>query len=358
MEKRTAAFLFQITLRNSFMRDTITSRFIILISSIVFPSLIFLAAFFFLPGWNVAEEGVTEDKIIVRRGTSLRSIIASIADKQGIRHERPLLVTAGLFPELRQIKPGRYVIPPGLSNYRLLSYLHHHPQDEERVLIPEGLRKERIADIMASRLDIDSLSFMNSSTDKALLEELGISADSFEGYYFPGTYNFPWASTSEEIIRFLVGRFRSFYSDSLRAIAAEKGFNELELLTLASIVEAETPLNEEKPLVAGVYLNRLKKNMKLQADPTVQYALGGKPDRLLYKDLAVDSPYNTYKYKGLPPAPICSPGALSIMAVLEPVKTGYLYFVATGTGGHYFAKTASEHVKNVKKYRANRRRTE
>ena len=95
--------------------------------------------------------------------------------------------------------------------------------------------------------------------------------------------------------------------------------------------------------------------MKLQADPTVQYAIGGKPGRLLYKDLAVDSPYNTYTYKGLPPAPICSPGALSIMAVLEPAKTGYLYFVATGNGGHYFAKTAKEHAKNVKKYRDSRR---
>ncbi len=337
------------------MRDTITSRFFFLISSIAIPSLIFLAAFLFLPGWNVAEEGVPQDKIVVRKGASLRSIITSIADKQGIRHERPLLISAGLFPELGQIKPGRYAIPPGLSNYGLLSYLHHHPQDEERILIPEGLRQERIAGIIASQLDIDSLSFTNSSGDKALLDELGIEADSFEGYYFPGTYNFPWASSSEEVIRFLVGRFRAFYTDSLKAIAAERGFDELELLTLASIVEAETPLDEEKPLIAGVYLNRLEKNMKLQADPTVQYALGGKPGRILYKDLAVDSPYNTYKYKGLPPAPICSPGALSIMAVLEPAKTGYLYFVATGNGGHYFAKTAKEHAKNVKKYRDSRR---
>lgn len=337
------------------MRDTITNRFFFLISSIAIPSLIFLAAFLFLPGWNVAEEGVPQDKIVVRKGASLRSIITSIADKQGIRHERPLLISAGLFPELGQIKPGRYAIPPGLSNYGLLSYLHHHPQDEERILIPEGLRQERIAGIIASQLDIDSLSFTNSSGDKALLDELGIKADSFEGYYFPGTYNFPWASSSEEVIRFLVGRFRAFYTDSLQAIAAERGFDELELLTLASIVEAETPLDEEKPLIAGVYLNRLEKNMKLQADPTVQYALGGKPGRLLYKDLAVDSPYNTYKYKGLPPAPICSPGALSIMAVLEPAKTGYLYFVATGNGGHYFAKTAKEHAKNVRKYRDSRR---
>lgn len=337
------------------MHDTITSRFFILFSSIFIPSLIFLAAFFFLPGWNVAEKGIQEERIEVRRGATLRSIIHSIFERKGIRHERPLLITAGLFPELRRIKPGRYVIPPGLSNYGLLSYLHRHSQDEERILIPEGLRKERIAVIIAAQLDTDSLSFIQSSTDKALLDELGVEADSFEGYYFPGTYNFPWASTSEEVVRFLVGQFRAFYTDSLQAVAAEKGFDELELLTLASIVEAETPLDEEKPLIAGVYINRLRKNMKLQADPTVQYALGGEPGRLLYRDLAVDSPYNTYKYKGLPPAPICNPGASSIMAVLEPADTGYLYFVATGKGGHYFAKTAGEHVENVKKYRASRR---
>lgn len=338
------------------MRDTFTSRFFIFISSIVIPTLLFLAAFFFLPGWNTPDTEVRQEKkIVVHRGASLRSIIASIADKEVIRHERPLLITAWLFPELRQIKPGRYTIPPGLSNYGLLSYLHNHPQDEERVLIPEGLRTEKIAAIIASRLDIDSLSFMNSSRDKELLEELGIEGSSFEGYSFPGTYNFPWASTSQEVIRFLVGRFRAFYTDSLQAIAAKRDLDELELLTLASIVEAETPLNEEKPLIAGVYLNRLEKNMKLQADPTVQYALDRKPGRLLYKDLAVDSPYNTYKYKGLPPAPICSPGALSIMAVVEPAKTEYLYFVATGKGGHYFAKTAAEHAKNVRKYRTSRR---
>ncbi len=355
MEKRTATDLFQINCRNYFMRDTKASRFLFLASSIIVPSLLFLAAFFFIPGWNMDTNGSPDEKIVVRKGASLRSIIASIHENGRIRHERPLLITAALFPEIKNIKPGRYIIPEGLSNYGLLSYLHRHPQDEERILIPEGLRQEKIAGIIASKLDIDSVSFMSSTADRKLLEELGVRAHSFEGYYFPGTYDFPWASTPTEVIRFLVGRFRGFFTDSLKTIAAEKGFSELELLTLASIVEAETPLDEEKPLIAGVYINRLNKNMKLQADPTVQYALGGKPDRLLYRDLAVDSPYNTYKYKGLPPGPIGSPGALSIMAVLEPAETEYLYFVATGKGGHYFARTIREHAENVKKYRSSRK---
>ncbi|MCW8795935.1 MAG: endolytic transglycosylase MltG [Chlorobium sp.] len=338
------------------MRDTISSRIVILITSIAIPSLVFLAAFFFLPGWNVASEGFAHKKIIIHRGASFRSILTSLQDNRVLRRQRPLIITAAIFPDLRNIKPGRYSIPSGLSNHTLLTYLHNHPQDEERVMIPEGVRKERIAAIVSSHLDIDSLSFINSATDRALLDSLGIQAGSFEGYFFPGTYNFPWASTSEEVIRFLVGRFQAFYHDSLKTVSSLKGLDELALLTLASIVEAETPLDEEKPLIAGVYLNRLRKNMKIQADPTVQYALGGEPRRLLYKDLSIDSPYNTYKYKGLPPAPIGNPGAASIMAVLYPAETDYLYFVATGNGGHNFAKTAGEHAENVKKYRRARQK--
>lgn len=337
------------------MRDSLTSRLLIFASSIFLPSLLFLAAYFHLPGWNTPGAIPPENRMVVHRGASLGSIISSLFHKGAIREERPLLITAGIFPELRNIKPGRYTVPPGLSNYALLAYLHNHPQDEERILIPEGLGQEKIAAIIGSRLDTDSLSFITSSTDRNLLLELGIAADSFEGYFFPGTYNFPWASTPEEVIRFLVGKLRAFLADSLEVTGGEKKFEERALLTLASIVEAETPLDEEKPLIAGVYLNRLKKNMKLQADPTVQYALGKKRGRLLYRDLTVDSPYNTYKYKGLPPGPICNPGASSIMAVLKPADTDYLYFVATGTGGHYFAKTAAGHAKNVKKYRATRR---
>ncbi len=337
------------------MRDTLFSRFFFLISSIAVPSLTFLAAFFFLPGWNVSLEGTVDDRIVVRRGASFRSILSSLHDKRVIVHERPLLLTAWLFPELRNIKPGRYTIPPEHSNVSLLYYLKQHPQDEERVLIPEGIRQEELAAIISSQLDIDSLSFLASTTGSSLLNRLGVRAGSFEGYYFPGTYNFPWASTPEEVIEFLVKRFRSFYTDQLRAKASSLGFDELELLTLASIVEAETPLDEEKPIIASVYLNRLKINMRLQADPTVQYALGQKPRRLLYRDLKVDSPYNTYKHRGLPPAPICNPGAAAIMAVLEPAKTKYLFFVATGKGGHNFAETGREHMKNVRLYRKNRR---
>ncbi|MBF0586089.1 endolytic transglycosylase MltG [Prosthecochloris sp. N3] len=336
------------------MRETVTTRLLVFTASLLIPSLSFLAVFFLAPGWNISTDGLQDTRIAVHRGASFRTIVSTLQQQGIVRHERPLLITAALFPELRNIKPGRYTVPPGMANYTLLEYLRSRPQDEEQVMIPVGVRQERIASIIGRQLDTDSLSVMTRSQDRAFLDTLGITAESFEGYSFPGTYNFPWASTSGEVLQFLAGRFRSFFNDSLQARARELGMSELEILTLASIVEAETPLDREKPLIAGVYHNRLKRNMKLQADPTVQYALGDRRERLLYKDLETDSPYNTYRYRGLPPGPICNPGEASIRAALFPAETRHLYFVATGDGGHYFAETHSEHLRNVRKYRRSR----
>jgi UPF0755 protein len=311
-----------------------------------------LMAFFFLPGINSGTAGGKRLTVTVKRGTGFRKIVDNLHDNGIIRERWQVLVTGALFPELHKIKPGRYHIPYGLSNFGLLHFLHSSPQDEVRIMIPNGIEQRKIARIIASSLDIDSASFMSASNRDALLKKLRIRSENTEGYLFPGTYNFAWASTSEEVIGFLVGQFRNFYSDSLRILAEGKGFEEHELLTIASIVEAETPLDSEKPVIASVYMNRLQKNMKLQADPTVKYALGHDVRRLYFKDLDVDSRYNTYKYKGLPPGPICNPGPASILAVLQPAETDYLYFVATGKGGHYFAATLRQHNENIRKYQS------
>ncbi len=251
----------------------------------------------------------------------VRTIVNELYRNGSISSKWQALLTLRIIPRLHYIKPGRYTIPPGMSNFMLMYYLHSHPQDEVRVTLPEGLDLRAIARILSRKLDIDSTEFMTATSSPALLIKHGITAKNAEGYLLPGTYDFAWASTPEEAAGFLIGRFRHFYTDSLKHMAAERGLNETGLLTLASIVEAETPLDQEKNLVASVYLNRLKKNMRLQADPTVQYALGGAARRLYYKDLAADSPYNTYRHGGLPPGPICNPGAASIMAVLNPAES-------------------------------------
>jgi len=315
---------------------------------------ILAAAILFLPGLNSVRTEGTPTTINIHRGTGFRQIVDKLQDAKVIRFRWPLLVTGTIFPELHKIKPGRYSVPLNLSTFSLLQHLHSSPQDEVQLMIPNGIEQRKIAGIIAANLDIDSTAFMAASRDPKFLVSLGIKGESTEGYLFPGTYNFPWASTPREVITFLTGQFRAFYSDSLKQAASKAGMNERQLLTLASIVEAETPIDEEKPVIASVYLNRLKKNMRLQADPTVQYAIPGDSRHLYFKDLEIDSPYNTYRHGGLPPGPICNPGPASIQAVLNPAKTGFIYFVATGKGGHAFSSTLAGHAENIRRYRAAR----
>jgi UPF0755 protein len=311
-----------------------------------------LACFLFLPGLNTASRTT---RLTVHRKMGARAIVNELYNNGSINNKWPALVTISIIPRIHNIKPGRYAIPPGMSNFMLMYYLHSHPQDEVRVTLPEGIDLRTIARILSRKLDIDSTEFMRAASSPALLVKYSITARNAEGYLLPGTYDFAWASTPEEAAGFLIRRFRHFYTDSLKTLATKKGLSETGLLTLASIVEAETPLDQEKNLVASVYLNRLKKNMRLQADPTVQYALGGTARHLYYKDLASDSPYNTYRHNGLPPGPICNPGVASILAVLKPADSNFLYFVATGKGGHYFAESLTEHNANIKKYKTAQR---
>jgi UPF0755 protein len=313
-----------------------------------------LACFLFLPGLNTVSRTTS---LTVHRNTAARTIVDELQRNGSINSKWPALVTISIIPRLHYIKPGRYTIPGGMSNFMLMYYLHSRPQDEVRVTLPEGIDLRKVARILSRKLDMDSTGFMAAASSQALLIKHGVRAENAEGYLLPGTYDFVWASTPEEAAGFLIGRFRHFYTDSLKSVTARRGLSETGLLTLASIVEAETPLDSEKNLVASVYLNRLKKNMRLQADPTVQYAIGGAARRLYYKDLAADSPYNTYRHGGLPPGPICNPGAASILAVLNPAQSSFLYFVATGKGGHYFAESLAEHNANIKKYKLSKSNT-
>ncbi len=310
-----------------------------------------LACFLFLPGLNTAP---STTNLIVHRNMGIRAIVDELYRNGTINRKWPAIVTVSIIPKLNHIKPGRYTIAPGMSNFMLMYYLHSRRQDEVRVTLPEGLDIGRVARILSRNLDFDSTAFMAAASSPSLLMRRGIMAKNAEGYLLPGTYDFAWASSPDEAVGFLIGRFRHFYTDSLKSVTAERGLNETGLLTLASIVESETPLNREKNIVARVYLNRLKKKMRLQADPTVQYALGGTARRLYFKDLAADSPYNTYRHTGLPPGPICNPGTASILAVLKPAENNFLYFVATGKGGHYFAESLAEHNANIKKYKSAR----
>jgi UPF0755 protein len=298
----------------------------------------------------------SERTIVIPRGASFKAVLDSM-ESSGVLRVRWTLGLAGRVLGLtKTMKVGKYLFPRGLSNVGILNDL---AEGRSRVLIalpvPEGWRMERTAMQCGKILGIDSQRFIFLCDQSSFRKELGIDAPTVEGYLMPDTYRFLWQVSEEEIIERMVSEFKKFYADSLRARQEEMHLSENQVLTLASIVEAEAVLDRERPIIAGVYLNRLKKRMRLEADPTVQYAIPDGKRRLTLSDLRFDSPYNTYRNYGLPPAPINSPGRKSILAVLYPQKNSFLYFVADGTGGHSFSKTYAEHQKAVKSYRKVRR---
>ena len=189
--------------------------------------------------------------------------------------------------------------------------------------------------------------------DTAWVERLGVPGPTLEGYLFPETYRFSEGTGIEPIIREMVSRYKEFWGEAERALADSLGLTEREVVTLASIVEEEARVAEERPRIAGVYLNRLEIGMLLQADPTVQYALGEPQARLLFRhiDEVADNPYNTYTNAGLPPGPIASPGAASLIGTLNPEAHQFLFFVARPDGSHEFTRTNREHVNAINRIR-------
>lgn len=258
--------------------------------------------------------------------------------------------------ENKTVQSGRMTISKTQTQWKVLLGLFQEDARTVNVTFPEGIYLKKYASIISEALGCDSAALVTLATSDSLLEAHHISARSVEGYLAPDTYNFFKNATESEIITRLLKQAETIWDKNFAEKAKAARMTKNEVLTLASIVEAETPIELERRRVSGVYHNRLKRGMKLQADPTVQFALGGVQRRLLFKDLEVDSPYNTYRYAGLPPAPINSPGKASIEAAIEPEKHNFLYFVAAGGGvhKHVFSETSAQHEKAVAHYRATR----
>jgi len=211
-----------------------------------------------------------------------------------------------------------------------------------------------VASILSERLSVDSSAVVSLAADSGLLATLDIP--SLEGYLFPETYFFPWGTHALEAVSEMVAMYRTM-TDTVWPRELPLGLTRAGVIKLASIIEAETKVDSERVLVASVYSNRLRADIKLDADPTVIYGLGGIDRPLLKKDIEKDSPYNTYLHKGLPPTPINSPGLASIEAALHPQETDYLYFVADNSGGHRFSRTNAEHNRarqEIRRARLNR----
>ena len=295
-------------------------------------------------------EGPSVREVYVSRGQALPSVVDSLENRGIIRSRSGFVFVAKILGGASGIKIGKYVVRSGISNYRLYQMLVSGRDAELiRVRIPEGSFARVQARIFARTLGSDSTKYMQLVSNPVLAGSLG--APTLEGYLLPDSYEFSWNQDERDIIRAMVDSFKEFYTDSLRRRTEELRWTTREMLTMASIIEGEVKLPEERWMVSGVYHNRLRKRMYLQADPTIQYILKDGPRRLLYEDLQIDDPYNTYRHTGLPPGPVNNPGRAAILAALYPQMHNYLYFVANGTGGHRFASTYETHLRNVRMYR-------
>jgi UPF0755 protein len=251
----------------------------------------------------------------------------------------------------RNIKPGTYLLKRRTPWGDIVAALHGGHGLVNTITIPEGFGLVQIVPLLSKNLQIPIDSVNAAVRDTALLKRVGSPGKTLEGYLFPDTYAFPVGTTARQAVLELVRRFEREWKPEWNARLGQLALNRHEVVTLASIVEKEAKLATERPVIAGVYLNRLQRKMLLQADPTVQFALGKHTPRVLNKDLEIDSPYNTYKYPGLPPGPIASPGGASLVAALFPASVPFLYFVAAPDGHHEFRKTLAEHDAAVKAVR-------
>lgn len=287
----------------------------------------------------------TQARVVVPRGASVRDVSTSLEQSGVIRAPRFFRTYASMGGRDRLIKPGTYQFPLNAGWKVALDALVSGSAVVHSVTIPEGYDLREIVPLLAKALNVPEDSVRVAATDTAWQHKLDIPLQSLEGYLFPATYSFAEGTTAREAISAMIDAFEAAWksipnaAERMQAMAITRH----DAITMAAIIETEAKRAEERVIISAVYWNRIKKGMPLQADPTVQYALPAHVERVMYKDLEVNSKFNTYKYPGLPPGPIASPGRASIEAALNPATVPYLYFVAHPDGHHEFRTTGAEH---------------
>ena len=283
-------------------------------------------------------------------------------------HDNGFIVNTSSFEWLSEqklyhqnVKPGRYRISNGMSNNELINLLRSGEQESVKVSFNYIILPEHLASKITLNIEADSAKFRSMITNSEWAGKYGFNSYTFMTMFIPNTYEMWWNTPEEDLIARMAKEYKRFWNDERQDKAKRIGLSQSEVSILASIVQRETNKNDEKPTVAGVYYNRLKKGMLLQADPTLVYAVGDFTiRRVLNKHKKVDSPYNTYVHKGLPPGPICLPSIQSIDAVLNVEDHDYVFFCAKpdGSGYHSFAKSYSQHLRNARAFQSelNRRK--
>lgn len=291
---------------------------------------------------------------VVKRGYNVDSLTTIYKDSSALQSGLTLKYAYFIYGRGKDLKRGHYKIPQGSSNSQIIKILTRGLQTPVKLIIPSHIRSiERVASIISSYIEADSIQILESLNDSSFLKKTGFTADDLMGLIIPNTYEVYYTSSAGTIAERLYKEYNSFWNNDRKSKLENIGLTAKEAIILASIVSEESNIKAEQPTIAGVYMNRLKRGIPLQADPTIKFAIGDQTvKRILYKHLEVDSRYNTYKYRGLPPGAITIPPIYTIDAVLNYSQHSYLYFCADPSlnGTHRFSKTLQEHNKNARLY--------
>ncbi len=299
---------------------------------------------------------------IIGKGTSLyiphnagyKQLLDSL-EKSGCVKSMRCFKRAAAFESLEnEIKPGMYTLKPGMSNHHIIRFIKKGWQTPVRLTLSGNIRNmEKLASLLSKKIESDSTQILYTLKDTSFVDSLGFNPLTYPSMFLPDTYEVYWTITPKELLLRFKKEYDKFWNRERLEKAVKIGLSPIEVSTLASIVSEESNLKEEQPLIAGVYLNRLRKNIPLQADPTIKFILNDPSvKRILNRHLSINSPFNTYKHAGLPPGPIVIPQKSTIDAVLDYKKHNYIYFCAKPTldGSHNFAVTLAEHNKNARAY--------
>jgi UPF0755 protein len=306
--------------------------------------------------YQPADKIDAQDLTPVLPGESFNTLAAKLENRGIITNIRFFKLLALLRGDDKMLKAGEYALSPAMTPIQVLDALVRGQAYLHRLTIPEGYSLKQIAEEVAGNEFGQSDDFIALGNDPEVVSKFGIEAQSLEGYLFPDTYYFPKGASSELIIKKMVERFNEQFPPKWKNRAKDLGRSVHEIVTLASIIEKETGAPSERSIIASVFHNRLKKNMRLESDPTVIYGIPDFDGNIKRKHLTTMTPYNTYKIKGLPPGPIANPGRAAIEAALYPAQTDYLFFVSKKDGTHFFSQTIQEHQKAVRKYQLRRRK--
>lgn len=319
-------------------------KVILLIIFLIPVFLLEILNYFTLP--SSVQPGFQKTVIHIPKGAVLTQIADTLKANNLIEDKELFIFWVKSLGYETKLKAGYFSLPFGLNEYQITEYLLNAKENTVSVTFLEGWDLKQFAMEIEKKLNISSDEILKKCTDSNYIRQLGLNVANLEGYLLPNTYYFSKGESADGIINYLVMQTQKIFdTKDVQTALTNLNMSEHQILTLASIVEGEAVLDEERPVIASLYYNRLKKGMRLQADPTIQYLLDGPPRRLLNKHLEIDSPYNTYKYRGLPPGPINNPGLASIMAAIHPADTNYLYMVAVGDGSHAFSTNLIDHNK-------------